>query len=823
MKPIDLFDAMDGISETYIREAERAVERHAKKRNTAVPIDTAAQETPDAVKHLKAEGSIHSRKPVWQRISTGIAAAAACAVFVGGGWFIVQQKKPMQPDIASNLSETCERNLLGGSGTIRIAGNMDLLYDDEKVYPRSANYEAARSAGVLNDLQNRQALNDIFWDGEQLYHAEGNTLYRIDSAGNHIGEEPFFTIDFSQYKEYFPDSEIAEAHFIAIQKLTNGENGSGSVYFLGFHLKDAADQNSTALWYAYDAETGQQELLVTDEAETPEKAANHAPQIAACDSKHAFISCDDCIIDRVGWFPFNQEPVTNKDALKCGGTNWMTANGSLYLLMHDTTADNAEAIADVTPDSYGKFDSETGVYTEILHDPDFTDFIPYDGKIYAMCGDSKLICADPEWNETETIFDFSSDLPKEITDAFPNAAPDQHAAPVLEAVDETYLLLNCPFTNSAGYLLIDRQTDTVHYLCKSLPENGEQDTPQQKDSDAQSETVNVFGGSGTLYPVCRTIQGDASLYRDNNNYYYFDGTTWFQCPITGNQFSIISDPANLPDLPINGVISDGERIYTPEMEIVSEGSAENQFDPSAVQAYLNNLNEQAESKGWHYDCDKIWHIRDRYFIIMKPLHILGTEPDQDLLNTTIEIWTDNSGIILSDTEKHTPGLIYYCSDDKRNMYVIEGTGFYLVDCPGYETDEKPDPEAYGEIREAYSVDEDEYYLDTNYRLYTRENGEPVLMDEGPVYSMDLLLAPDHRVFYSHSENHGESLYLWNGGGNKTLIYKPENNDFLMLCGFEPNASGGYSIVLFQWGNAMETSSFVFIDPDTGQIVKQLSL
>ncbi len=94
MKPIDLFDAMDGISETYIREAERAVERHAKKRNTAVPIDTAAQETPDAVKHLKAEGSIHSRKPVWQRISTCIAAAAACAVFVGGGWFIVQQKNP---------------------------------------------------------------------------------------------------------------------------------------------------------------------------------------------------------------------------------------------------------------------------------------------------------------------------------------------------------------------------------------------------------------------------------------------------------------------------------------------------------------------------------------------------------------------------------------------------------------------------------------------------------------------------------------------------------------------------------------------------------
>ena len=118
-----------------------------------------------------------------------------------------------------------------------------------------------------------------------------------------------------------------------------------------------------------------------------------------------------------------------------------------------------------------------------------------------------------------------------------------------------------------------------------------------------------------------------------------------------------------------------------------------------MQEYLQTLNADAESQGLRYECINIWHIRDRYFIVMQDVS-KALEDSYTLTADNYEVWTDDSGSILS-AESVRNSRIYYCSDDKREMYAIINGEHDLLDCPGYEQDDKPDPTAYGQIFDAY--------------------------------------------------------------------------------------------------------------------------
>lgn len=837
MKPIDLFDAMDGISETYIQETEQALERCEKKLRADNPVQPSAHEssrrsisnnseiTESSSRSANGTGT-RSKQPVWQRIATGIAAAAAFAVFAGGGWFIAQQAKQTPPDFTSQLTDAGECNFLGGSGTVRIAGNMNLLYDDEKVYPRFAGFEAARSGSQLDYLQNRPILNDVLWDGETFYRIEGDSLYRIDNAGKDLDDTPFYTIDRDAHKDFFQGCQIDDAQILEIQKL------AVDFYYIGFRIETPDEENNKNFGYLYNTASDKQELLLCDPANTPE--------ITAYDSNHAYMSCLNGDIISLTFAPFNAELISDDIHLKTQGTNWLAANGNLYFMVNDTTAGNVEGRYDYVPDSYGKIDLRTGAYTEIVHEPDFYDFIPYGGKIYALSDDEKLICADPEWTEVETVFDFVSDLPHEIEKVLPQSVQDQYTVPILHAVDENYIQLSCPYTGSAGYLLIDRQTRDVRFLREDQPELQEETLPAEPEES--NNIVNLFGGRGAIRPVYSSDYGRVEMYRDQDTYYLYSGR-WCSCPVTGGQLTELPEQINGVSLPDDGFISDGEHIFTHTLDVISEGSGAPVPDTAELQKKMQELNKEAEPKGWKYQCSGIWHIRDSYFLTLRLIYAVEYpfgEQNPDLPNL-YEIWTDSSGKILSEEaapDNSGEGISYYfCSDDKSKMYAIINQELYQKEYTDGTMKTEPVPNDYGKLRDiCFGEDADYYTKGTDWWLYTRENGQEIRLnsrefrlDEHP------MLAPDQRFFYCKTEDNYEdtndqeemrswdSLWEWKGSGEKKLIYQPETDSMLRIIGYESDEKGGYYIIVNQMSDQDPTVRYLFIDPVSGQIRKQIQI
>ncbi len=837
MKPIDLFDAMDGISETYIQETEQALERCEKKLRADNPVQPSAHEssrrsisnnseiTESSSRSANGTGT-RSKQPVWQRIATGIAAAAAFAVFAGGGWFIAQQAKQTPPDFTSQLTDAGECNFLGGSGTVRIAGNMNLLYDDEKVYPRFAGFEAARSGSQLDYLQNRPILNDVLWDGETFYRIEGDSLYRIDNAGKDLDDTPFYTIDRDAHKDFFQGCQIDDAQILEIQKLAD------DFYYIGFRIETPDEENNKNFGYLYNTASDKQELLLCDPANTPE--------ITAYDSNHAYMSCLNGDIISLTFAPFNAELISDDIHLKTQGTNWLAANGNLYFMVNDTTAGNVEGRYDYVPDSYGKIDLRTGAYTEIVHEPDFYDFIPYGGKIYALSDDEKLICADPEWTEVETVFDFVSDLPHEIEKVLPQSVQDQYTVPILHAVDENYIQLSCPYTGSAGYLLIDRQTRDVRFLREDQPELQEETLPAEPEES--NNFVNLFGGRGAIRPVYSSDYGRVEMYRDQDTYYLYSGR-WCSCPVTGGQLTELPEQINGVSLPDDGFISDGEHIFTHTLDVISEGSGAPVPDTAELQKKMQELNKEAEPKGWKYQCSGIWHIRDSYFLTLRLIYAVEYpfgEQNPDLPNL-YEIWTDSSGKILSEEaapDNSGEGISYYfCSDDKSKMYAIINQELYQKEYTDGTMKTEPVPNDYGKLRDiCFGEDADYYTKGTDWWLYTRENGQEIRLnsrefrlDEHP------MLAPDQRFFYCKTEDNYEdtndqeemrswdSLWEWKGSGEKKLIYQPETDSMLRIIGYESDEKGGYYIIVNQMSDQDPTVRYLFIDPVSGQIRKQIQI
>ena len=85
-----------------------------------------------------------------------------------------------------------------------------------------------------------------------------------------------------------------------------------------------------------------------------------------------------------------------------------------------------------------------------------------------------------------------------------------------------------------------------------------------------------------------------------------------------------------------------------------------------------------------------------------------------------------------------------------------------------------------------------------------------------------MTAPDGRFFYVNMERLNFSLREWNENGTDEEIYAPENSrsQELWICGYEQTGNNSYNIVLKHTYNEGETG-FVFVDPTTGQIVKEI--
>ena len=847
MKPVDLFDAMDGIAEKYIDEAERAFAQNpatpSGNTQAAAEIKTeSGGNSREAVKvqpgHPSAQerqsrisrSGTNSIQPVLQRITTGIVAAAACAVFVGGGWFIARQAKQNQSDSISSTLEIGKTNILGGSGALHAAGSTALVYDDNRFYFDYLAATGSRNPGtpVSDAVPSGQESTVLIYDNKYLYIADGFSLYRLNENG--IPEaEPFFTVDektIERAKQEFqntnPDVNDIFAESFSVQRLTEDQ------YFIYITVSNSAVSQGLcgAAFFAvsYNAATGESSDIL-DYGTATQPAPVSTDGTAFYFKPYGFDGFCRQTLD-----PYESElfsvPEDMYISSGCGYENWIVQGHTAYYVTPGEDHDFANV-------KYCQYDMETKTCSVYEESPDFRSFLVSDGMLYACNkAGTQIYCATPELKNITVLFDYEQDVPEDIKANVSAALKENsllHPIAWLDTADGNYLYAHLA---DCTYILLDRQTGEKRFY--QLPKEEKPQIERTPDeTEVSGDAVNALGGKGVLYPVGWTNHGEVLLLRDNDNYYYFDTTVWFSCPLAGSQFTIISYPENGDEthsgwfseqyaFPYNGFVSDGERIYTDDLDIVSDGSADNHFTPAAVQEYQRSLNAEAEPKGWLYHCNYIWHIRDRYFIVMHPNSIAGAAKLENLANVNYEVWTDENGSILSCEKAQEGTSTYYCSDDKCEMFAIINNNLYSLIFPGDDTEGISDPSAFGMIIDAYCAGEEAFYVTADNALYTRVNGQPVLIDGDEQYGGGIQLAPDRRFFYVEVDISGDALFLWNDS-EKSLIYQPESVESLYLCGFEPNESGGYSIILFQWDKDANDICFVLIDAATYEIVKKLTI
>ncbi|MBP0987896.1 MAG: hypothetical protein J6S92_06415, partial [Oscillospiraceae bacterium] len=374
-----------------------------------------------------------------------------------------------------------------------------------------------------------------------------------------------------------------------------------------------------------------------------------------------------------------------------------------------------------------------------------------------------------------------------------------------------YVMAN---VNDYAKLLLDRQTGQIHFYV--MPDdNAEQQTETAPAATTAASTTtstatttaaqividNVLGGNGIILPVDWDEHGETNLFRDDESYYFFSGQ-WYRAPLTGGQSEPLPPRINGAQAPSQPFISDGERVYTKELIIISEGTATNRFDPAEVTEFLISMNSD-------YECRGIWHIKNRYF-----MHVASSANEAGF-----EIWTDESGKILSNTAAPANTTRYFCNGMKTQMMVIQDSYLDVRECPGDEIDEKSDPLAYGEILDAYQSWDDEYYLTTDHLLYTRVKGQPVqISDRASFFPYFPTLAPDGSFCFVEAQRLNYAVCRSQDGQNEEIFASADYPE-LEVRGFEKTATGGYSIVMRAEKDGSDR--YLFLDPASGQILKQI--
>lgn len=132
MKPEQLLKAMEHISADYIAEAKPHTELHQESR-VGQP-ETEKPEKKVIRKHDRRPAPSGTGKDISmssqsaaQRIITGAVAAAACAVFIGGGIFIAQQAKQNRPGTANSGNDIAEQTNLNFLGEWQLINQLNPL------------------------------------------------------------------------------------------------------------------------------------------------------------------------------------------------------------------------------------------------------------------------------------------------------------------------------------------------------------------------------------------------------------------------------------------------------------------------------------------------------------------------------------------------------------------------------------------------------------------------------------------------------------------------------------------------------------------------
>lgn len=723
------------------------------------------------------------------------------------------------PETGDNTTEiTAEQNLLGGTGTLHSAGDNWLIYDDSYVYLPYYTARGLRNPGEQisyldpnweSAYPGMENLN-LISDGRNIYRVDTFCVYTLDVL-RWPEAVPFFTVPEKKIAAFKQEHGNAYVQNISIDRLTD------QYYHIFVTLEDnpvsqAADAFRT-YGYLYNADT-------TECKEIPD-LGNGITWFRSYPYSDGFCCApngtDSLYRFDLDSYTFEQLPAP--DPYIVWNECILVQNDTIYYLTPGENGGFSEPY-------YCKYDLKTKKSEIISKTPDFKHFVPFDGMIYASdLAGTQIVCYDAELKNKTVLADFERDVPAALKESAQNAVrqSDGPIVPIarVDCADENYVcahladgtdfLLNC----QTGKLTFYPYTDSVQNDPQTAQNTDAEQNPGAEPANSADE--NVLGGWGRLHPVDWDVRGSVALLRDDINYYFFNSDgKWYSCPLAGGQKTQLPARIGGAQAPQNPFLSDGERVYTKDMIVVSEGTAVNSFDTAAIRAYLDELNDDATDNGYYYSCDNIWHIRNRYF-----LHIIGEKPGSN--DISIELWTDDNGKIISHETAQTGTSRFFCNGYQTEMCAIRDGILDIIDCPGDEPGDKPDPLAYGKILDLYYDMDGSYFLSENCDLYTFDSqGQKALITNVPFNNPLLMTAPDGRFFYVNMERLNFSLREWNENGTDEEIYAPENSrsQELWICGYEQTGNNSYNIVLKHTYNEGETG-FVFVNPTTGQIVKEI--
>lgn len=655
MRPEDLIDAMSMISQDYVTEAKPAPKRHTESRN-AKRDAAGIHESITVSRSNAASGKDYTvkKQSTIQRIMTGIAATAACAVFACGGWFIVKQAG-QQHDLESENQTSADsavsgtdstvdvqevtRNFLGGQGEIRLLdhslselGNVEtVLYDDTRWYFQNARSYAERGSGETAEFRAMPAeigdlFDKMFYDGSRFYIAEDQRLYILNNDGTR-SEQPFFGLTEQMIS---PDSAVSSYWFNSITRMTDTEwlirmrsekNGFTAVY----HADGTVNALPDDIWYDLPAVCSDGSLLAARTGEAKYDGIDRIRTDGTIEEMTRF-SGDTNIVHHISVY-----------------------GSKLYVLL-ETYDDTGSGHC-----GYCELDLSTHDF-RTLNNPDMgfsadprLDYAFTNGqqeyfiRTYPEYNRTVLYSADPDWENEQEIYrlDAFTEMPDEVRRRTGEA--DQFGFHFdMACADENYAVL---LISGGQYAVCDLKTGSVQYYYADAAPSGDMnesealhvDESLYNALDAGFTGTNFLGGEGTLY---LPKSGSTVLWYDNT-YFYMPAGCFRR---DGNtEYKITEATESAVSYAMGEIVTDGSHLY------LTKDGAVNRVDNSGSLTPFFRLSDAGLDDGAYFF--NIFRVGDLYFFG-------GRYRDHD---SSVYVWTDKDGKIL-ETKTDLPVYTEFCAD-----------------------------------------------------------------------------------------------------------------------------------------------------------------
>ena len=814
MKPEHLLDAMEYISADYIAEAkphtdqhnESRVEQQAKSAAETVTVQSSQQKSQRSGKDITM-----SNRSYGQRILTGVIAAAACAVFVGGGIFIAMQARQNRPETAnsgnenSEIEEINDRNFLGGQGEIHIMQNMEIMYDDINYYFGCGHYAAPRSSESLTEMhevgaEQSEFLTHVLTDGEQFYYTDEacDAIYRMDKSGRRE-EKPLFSI--SGYTDW------TNVGIISIDKLSDDEYviwASGDIGFRGCRFNAA-----------------------TKEADAMPDGAVPLGLYQESDDSILYCSGDYNEIFRYTFSTKESVPVTAGIRGRVNG-EWIVRNNRLYLV--STSTENLDENG-----KYGKIDLATGEFSAIKYG--FYSFTTDGDKIFGLVNDDReLVCTDPEWTAPETLYDFSTaEIPERFRDEMQFKMPF--------CADENYIYLRVDaHADLDRELLFDRKTGKMLYFY--LPMSDEEETEE-------TDNTNIFGGTGAITPACMNNTGYSSFFfRDDTCYYVLNGGQWYRFALEGGSGEPLPDRINGAALPDQGFLTDGENVLTYNLVPVNGGTSYPDVNVTPVTGgsmypsiaeIRTMLNPETHSAEDFINPVSIHRVGDKYFMFLRtenPEKLEARAENPEEAGTyKVFLWLDKNGNLLDISEEKDPLEEFGgCFTDAENEHVYywrnsvgdvqhpgQSVTIREIPAPGKTADYQAPTDCAGFccISGGKTL-----YFNANGALCGMEDGRQSILCEGPGKITGSIVLHDQVYYIEQAADYydtsdSDRLMMLNPGADSptpVTIYESEQKNEAALLGWTGSGIRN-EIVLMESG----AHRILFIEPKSKTITGELKI